>query len=208
VETVREEVTKMMPKEITLKWLKEHRACCDALIAFCDYVKKNKRCKRDPITILRVLLRKKGDTPALWASWLLARLMNKRQSVMYALHAAKSVVHHTARYEKAERFAKEAIKRAEAYLRHPCDTTKEAACDAGLHALNTSAVGTLPINCRAEDALLAASYAAYAAAGTWQGAQEDAEEAAQAAVWATKKGTQKRREFIRYGIKILTKKVK
>lgn len=97
-----------------------------------------------------------------WANWLICRIFNKKQKVMYAIYAAKQVL---SIYEKEypdDKRPRKAIEAAQAYLDNPCKKTKADAYVAAAVAAAAAATAAAYAAAYDDDAA-AATYAAYAA---------------------------------------------
>lgn len=76
----------MIPKKITLKWLKRRKACKTSIEAFQRFYGDT---PADPIEVYRMLIE---DERYDWASWLCIQWMNKAQLVkFFSLDAKKEV---------------------------------------------------------------------------------------------------------------------
>jgi len=170
-----------MVKTITLKWLQSKGACKESLEAW------HKETDHDTFATLNRLVSKNPE----WGSWLICRLMNKKQAVQYAIFAAEQVIDiYEGKYPNDKR-PRNAIEAAKAYLKHPCAKTK-ADAEAAVEAVDAEAACAAAYTAYAEaaDAACAAAYTAYA----------EAADAACAAACARRKMQAK---ILKYGIGLL-----
>ena len=137
-----------MVKTITVEWLQSKGACEESIKAW------HGETDHDTFATLNRLVVKNPE----WGHWLICRIMNKNQSVQYAIFAAEQVIDiYEGKYPNDKR-PRNAIEAAKAYLKNPSKKTKAAAA-ASAAAANTAAAD-------ANTAAYAAAYAAYAAANT------------------------------------------
>ena len=192
-----------MVKTITLKWLQSKGACKESLEAW------QKETDHNTFATLNRLVSKNPE----WGSWLICRLMNKKQAVQYAIFAAEQVIDiYEGKY--TDKRPRNAIEAAKAYLKHPCAKTKadaESAVEAAVEAVDAEAACAAAYTAYAEaaDAACAAAYtayaeaadAAYAAAYT---AYAEAADAAYAAAYAAACARRKMQaKILKYGIGLL-----
>jgi len=108
-----------MVKTITLKWLQSKGACKKSLEAW------QKETDHNTFATLNRLVSKNPE----WGSWLICRLMNKKQAVQYAIFAAEQVIDiYEGKY--TDKRPRNAIEAAKAYLKNPSKKTKAYAADA------------------------------------------------------------------------------
>ena len=126
-----------------------------------------------------------------WANWLIVRLMNKKQKVMYAVFAAEQVINiFEKKYPNDDR-PRKAIIAAKNYLKTPNSKTKKAAAAAAAATDDAYAYADA-------DAAAAAYAAAYAAADAYAAYAADAAAyAAYAAAYALRK------KIINYGLTLI-----
>jgi hypothetical protein len=120
---------------ITKKWLGKHGACRDSL----EYVCANNYMGLNGIDFIEKLMR---DNRTLDASWLIVRVMNKKQKVQYDIFAAELVIPIFEKEYPVDIRPREAIGAAKAYLKHPHLKTKcaaRAAADAAAYAARAAA---------------------------------------------------------------------
>lgn len=122
-----------MRKTISAKWLEDRRACVEAIVAF----ESQSEC--NPVELIRTMIKTKTHLD--WASWLIARIMNKRQCVQYAVFAVDQVIDIFETHHPNDKRPRQAIDAANAYLRRPCKTTKQRAADAAAYAAYAAAAG-------------------------------------------------------------------
>ena len=148
-------------KTVTKEFLQKHDACNSGM----EWVIENKLIGLTPKEFIDKLMTSGKFS---WANWLIVRLMNKKQKVMYAIFAAEQVLHIFEERYKNDLRPRKAVEAAKAYLKNPSKKTKQDAY-AAAHAATA-----------ARAAAHAASAAAYAYA-TAYAAAADAHAAAAAA---------------------------
>jgi len=175
--------------KITKQFLKSKEACVDG---YEFYLTCN---TTDAETFIKNLI--KIDRLD-WLSWLLVRMMNKNQCVMYALYSAKQVLHIYEEKYPDDKRPRLAIETAKDYLKNPCDETKDAA-DAAAYAADAAAYAASDAAYAAYAAAAAADAAAYAAANAAYAADDAAAYSADAADAAD----DLKLKICKYGIKLL-----
>jgi len=194
-----------MVKTITLKWLQSQGACKESLEAW------QKETDHNTFATLNRLVVKNPE----WGSWLICRLMNKKQAVQYAIFAAEQVIDiYEGKYP--DKRPRNAIEAAKAYLKNPSKKTKAYAADAaaagygaGYGAGYDASAATYAATYAAAAATYAADYAAgydasAAAAATY--AADAAGYAAADAAGAYAAGAERRKmkaKILKYGIRLL-----
>jgi hypothetical protein len=153
-----------MMKRITRKWLTKEGACRDGKEWCLSYGELTIK-ELYPVFIKN----KKHD----WLNWLLVRLMNKKQKVMYAVFAAELVLQIFEKKHPKDDRPRKAIEAAKAYLKNPCAKTKKAAAYAAYAAYNAAYAAAYAA--AAYDAAYAAAYAAYADAAVYTAAAAEEE---------------------------------
>ena len=119
-----------MVKTITVEWLQSKGACKEALEAW------HQETDHNTFATLNRLLVKNLE----WGNWLICRIMNKNQSVQYAIFAAEQVLDiYEGKYPNDKR-PRNAIEAAKAYLQNPSKKTKDYACAAYAAAYTAAAV--------------------------------------------------------------------
>ena len=175
-----------MIKTISLEWLQSKGACKESLEAW------HQETDHDTFATLRRLVVKNPE----WGNWLICRIMNKNQSVQYAIFAAEQVIDiYEGKYPDDKR-PRNAIEAAKAYLQNPSKKTKDYAC-AAYAAAYTAAYTTY--------AAYAAAYAASATAATAAAAAAYAAAYTAAAV-AVADADERRKmkaKILKYGIGLL-----
>jgi len=177
--------------KITKKWLQKENACIDGLAWF---KKQNKEF--EPIPLLNLLIEKNQLD---WANWLLARVMEYKQYVSYAVFAAEQVIDIFEKEFPDDKRPRTAIEAAKKCIENPSDENKKEAGSASWAAR--------PAGCAAfsaaKSAAGSASWAARAAGWAAGWAAENA-----AAGWAADSsaaGSAKiLKKILKYGIKLLT----
>ncbi len=185
-----------MIKTITLEWLRSQDACEESIKAW-----QNETDHNTFATLNRLI-----DKNPKWGNWLICRLMNKKQSVQYAIFAAEQVIDiYEGKYPNDKR-PRNAIEAAKAYLKNPSKKTKAyafAAADAAFDAADAAAADA------AVAAAFAAADAAFAAAdaAAFAAADAAAAAAAYAADYAADYAANERRKMqakiLKYGIGLL-----
>jgi len=105
-------------KELTVAWLRKKDACEEAIEMF----KAQK--ERDSIKLVKKCLKQDHFD---WANWLVTNLMTKKQCVQYSIFAAELVLHNFEKNQPNDDRPRKAIEAAKAYLKNPCDRTKNDA---------------------------------------------------------------------------------
>jgi len=188
-----------MVKTITLKWLQSKGACKESLEAW------QKETDHNTFATLNRLVSKNPE----WGSWLICRLMNKKQAVQYAIFAAEQVIDiYEGKYP--DKRPRNAIEAAKAYLKNPSKKTKAYAAAATYAAGYAAGYGA---GYAATYAAAAATYAADYAAGYDASAAAAATYAADAAGYAAADaacayaaGAERRKmkaKILKYGIRLL-----
>ena len=192
-----------MVKTITLKWLQSKGACKESLEAW------QKETDHNTFATLNRLVSKNPE----WGSWLICRLMNKKQAVQYAIFAAEQVIDiYEGKYPNDKR-PRNAIKAAKAYLKNPSKKTKAYAAAAASAAYAYAAAYASAYAYAATYAAAAATYAADYAAGYDAAAAYAADAAGYAAGYAgayaagaDAAGAERRKmkaKILKYGIRLL-----
>jgi hypothetical protein len=118
-----------MIKTITLEWLRSQDACEESIKAW------HKETDHNTFATLNRLI----DKNPKWGNWLICRLMNKKQSVQYAIFAAEQVIDiYEGKYPNDKR-PRNAIEAAKAYLKNPSKKTKAYAFAAAYAAADAAA---------------------------------------------------------------------
>ena len=160
-----------MRTKITFKWLEDVDACEDGV----EYYKT-----LGETDLFRLIERGIEDSELDYCNWLIARCMDHKQALRYALYAAESVLH---MYEDAypdDNRPRMAIESVKAVIKRDSRKNREAAHAASTHAYDYS---TLSLSCYT--AAWSAADAAYHAASVdvaW--AARAAARAAYHAAWA------------------------
>ena len=192
-----------MVKTITLKWLQSKGACKESLEAW------QKETDHNTFATLNRLVSKNPE----WGSWLICRLMNKKQAVQYAIFAAEQVIDiYEGKYPNDKR-PRNAIEAAKAYLKNPSKKTKAYAADAAAAGYGAGYGAGYAATYAATYAAAAATYAADYAAGYDASAAAAATYAADAAGYAAAyaagadaAGAERRKmkaKILKYGIRLL-----
>ncbi|MHC5061914.1 MAG: hypothetical protein ACYTFK_12620, partial [Planctomycetota bacterium] len=137
------------------KWLKEKGACREGMHWF------NAQDERDAATVLRTLAE---EDHADWANWTITKMMNKKQCVMHAVFAAELVVEQFEKNHPDDKRPRKAIEAAKAYIKNPCEKTKDAAAYAAADAADAAYAAADAAHAAAYAAACAAACAAHAAA--------------------------------------------
>jgi hypothetical protein len=197
--------------KITKEWLREYYAYQGGYEWFCEQTETNS------INIIQKLIKEDYFD---WANWLITKILNKKQNVMYAVYAAELVLHiYENRYPDDKR-PRKAIEAAKNYLSDAADAAYAAyaaadaayaayavaddAADDAAYAAHAAAYAAAADDAAyaayaaADDAAHAAAYAAYAAADDAAYAAADAAAADDAADDADI-----RTKIIGYGIKLI-----
>ena len=164
-----------MTKSECIDWLRKNKACPDAITWFTNQNETNLSRIVDSL-----LTYNHFD----WANWVIARLLNKKQKIEYAVFSAEQVIDIFEKKYPDDKRPRNAIEAAKKCLLH--DTVENrlaanAAADAATYAANAAADAAVD----AADAAADADYAAaYAAAYTAADAADAATYAAYAAAYA------------------------
>lgn len=174
--------------EITAKFLKDKRACDEAVAAW-----KERGKEKNPVVVVTMAM----DLGRFdWANWLIVRCMTYKQYVSYAIFAAEQVIGIYEKKHPGDECPRNAIEAARKCLTNPSKENKAAAYDAAAAAYAADAYAAYA------DAAAAAADAAYAAADA-----ADAAYAAYAATYAAEAAEAARKEMqkriIEYGIKLM-----
>jgi len=189
-----------MVKIITIKWLKSQGACEESIKAW------HGETDHDTFATLNRLLDKNPE----WGSWLICRIMNKDQSVQYAIFAAEQVIDIYERKYPDDKRPRNAIEAAKAYLKNPCAKTKAAAVNAYTAAYATYAAAYAYAT--ANVAYAASNAAAHAAAAASNAAVSYADDAAAACdaaacaatyTYAAAERRKMKAKILKYGIGLL-----
>ncbi|MFA5195966.1 MAG: putative immunity protein [Bacteroidales bacterium] len=172
-----------MVKTISLEWLQSQGACKEAIEAW------HKEIDHGTLATLNRLVVKNPE----WGNWLICRIMNKNQSVQYAVFAAEQVIDiYEGKYPNDKR-PRNAIEAAKAYLKNPSKKTKADAAYAAAYADDAYAA-----------AYADAAYAAYAAACAGYVAYADAGYADYTdACYAANERRKMKAKILKYGIGLL-----
>lgn len=184
-------------KTVTTSWLKKDWTCRDAM----EKLEDMGYSKLLADEMIRLCIE---EDRLDWASWLICRVLNKRQKVQYAVYAARYVLKISEDKDLEFKRPRKAIEAAEAYLKRPCKKTIDAA-ETATKGYNYAMeyVASFPPVEAADESAYAASCAAcenYAAAtcSSWA--------AAHAAIHTVAEGAKRKKlqiKFINYGIKLL-----
>ena len=167
-----------MVKTITVEWLQSKGACEESIKAW------HGETDHDTFATLNRLVVKNPE----WGHWLICRIMNKNQSVQYAIFAAEQVIDiYEGKYPNDKR-PRNAIEAAKAYLKNPSKKTKAYAADAADAAADAAAYA---------DATTYTTYATYAACAA------DAAAYADDASYAACKRRKMKAKILKYGIGLL-----
>ena len=164
--------------KITDAFLKEHAACVDGAKWVAE------QCTRDGEELVKLLITHNLE----WANWLIARMLNTRQRIQYAMFAAEQVIAiYESRYPGDDR-PRAAIRAAKAVLENNNAKTRAAAytTNAAAHAATNATNAANAANAayaaaNAANAAANAANAAYAAAYATNAAAYAANAAANAA---------------------------
>ena len=191
-----------MVKTITVEWLQSKGACEESIKAW------HGETDHDTFATLNRLVVKNPE----WGHWLICRIMNKNQSVQYAIFAAEQVIDiYEGKYPNDKR-PRNAIEAAKAYVQNPSKKTKAyAAADAAYAAYAAYAAAyAADAAAYAAYAAAAAAYAAYAAAyaddaadATTYATYAAYAAAAAAAAAAAYKRRKMKAKILKYGIGLL-----
>ncbi|MFA5323312.1 MAG: putative immunity protein [Smithella sp.] len=178
----------------TLKWLKKHDACREAVAEW----KKQGR-ESDPVKVINLAMAMDRFD---WANWLIVRVMEYNQYVAYAIFAAEQVIEiHEKRFPDDKR-PREAIEAARECLKNPTKENKAAAY-AAAYAAAAAASAAPNAAYAAAFAASAAPNASKAAAYAASAAPNASKAAASAAFAASNAKQEMRQRIITYGIKLL-----
>jgi len=182
--------------KITRKWLECHGACGDGKEFFLS------EGKLDALEGIRNLALKKHWS---WANWLMARVLDRKQKIQYAIFAAELVLDIFEKKYPHNKEPREAIEAAKKVLQNDMEANRKASAAASAaayaasdaaYAADTSAAasaaayaasaatckpGNLVINDSQNPVTSAAAYAAYAASAAASDAASAASYAASAA---------------------------
>ena len=175
-------------KTITSEYLGTINACQDAITAFAEKFPKGAPVR----TVFAALL--KGNKLD-WANWLVARLLNSKDRIRYAIYAAEQVIEIYEKKYPDDTRPRKAIEAAKAVLKINNKANRDAAYAAANAAAN-AAYAAYAANAAANAAYDAANAAAYAA-----NAAAYAASAANAAAYAAK--DEMKKKIILYGLKLL-----
>jgi len=182
--------------KITKKWLEINEACKEGKAWFFN------QNEDEGIKVVKILIKNNNLE---WANWLIARILNKKQKIGYAVYAAEQVISVFEDKYPGER-PRKAIESAKSYLRNPSKKTKaaadadaEAAYSAYAAAYSAYAAADTAYAAADADAYTAAAAAAYAATyAAYAAADADADAAADASARKNMKV-----KILKYGIKLL-----
>ena len=160
-------------KEITIEWLQKKEACSAGI----DFFRKQENHE-----VFATLERQKENNPQ-WMSWLLTRMLTKKQNIQYAIFAAEQVKEYLKKPSKKNKVAA-------AYAAAAADACADAAADAATDATAYACA----------DAAYAAAYAADAAA---YDAVYACANAATAVAYAVDTAKEMQIKILNYGIKLL-----
>ena len=172
---------------VTLEWLESIYACDDGI----EYYKT-----LDETNLLKILERCILDDNLDYANWLIARCMDRKQRLRYALYAAESVLHIYENEHLNDNSPRMAIEAVKAVIKRDSKKNRDAA-HAAAHAAAHDAARVAASAAYA--AAWAASYAAQSAA--W--AAHAARGASHAASYAAAADDVHMTDILRYGIEII-----
>jgi hypothetical protein len=183
-------------KRITLKYLESISACQEAKAEFADKFPKGATVK----VIFDALIPAKLD----WANWLIARLLNRKNRIRYAIFAAEQVLEIFEKKYPADKRPRKAIEAAKAVLKKNNKANRDAA-DAAADAAYAAAYAASKAAYAADAAAYAASKAAYAASKAAYAAFAAANAAANAAfaAFAAAYAAAMKQKIIEHGLKLL-----
>ena len=168
-------------KKITIEWLKSKSACQEGLEWFVEQGKEF-----EPVELIDLLIK---ENQLDWANWLLARVMEYKQYVSYAVFAAEQVIKNYEKQYPDDKRPRTAIEAAKKCIENPNDENKKEAARAAYWAACASSA--------AYRAARAANSAAYSAANSAARASYNA------AYWATD-SAKILKKILKYGIELLT----
>lgn len=177
--------------KITKAWLNRRGACSAGVEGF------EKSGLTEASEVMAGLLKENRRE---WANWLIARLLDRKDKIRYAVFAAEQVIEMFEKKYPEDKRPRQAIEAAKAVLKKNNDKTRVAAGDAAVAAWSAWAASGA-----ARDAMAAARAAAWAARvaawDTWDAfaAARDAMAVARAA-WAA--GDVPQEKIIRYGMEL------
>ena len=191
---------------LSVKYLKSINACRESIFEFEAQTETN------PVKVLNLCLKQdKID----WANWLIVRLLNRKNSIRYAIFAAEKVL---PLYEKnypndaiPRKAIEAAIKILENYTkenRNRAIRAAEAAIRASHAAYAARAVHLAKVDQAAADIAEAATRAADSAARAAYAAADVADSATRAFQAAQSTEPTTKEKIIRYGIELLKKQLK
>lgn len=184
-------------KTITLKNLKELRACGDGV----DWFKAQNETAID-----KVCLALCADNHEDWANWLIVRFMTRKQKLKYAIYAAEQVLEIFEKQHPNDARPRQAIAAAKKVLKSNTKKNRAAAA-AAAHAA-THAATHAAAHAAAYDAAYAVYAAAYDAAyAAYAAAYDAAYTAAHAATHAAAR-KEMYLKIIKYGLRIMREKRK
>ena len=191
-------------KTITLKNLKELRACGDGV----DWFKAQNETAID-----KVCLALCADNHEDWANWLIVRFMTRKQKLKYAIYAAEQVLEIFEKHPNDAR-PRQAIAAAKKVLKSNTKKNRDAAAAAAHAATHaaTHAAAHAAVYAAAHAAAYDAAYAVYAAAydaayAAYAAAYDAAYTAAHAAAHAAAR-KEMYLKIIKYGLRIMREKRK
>ena len=168
-------------KTITSKYLRTINACQDARTAFAEKYPKGAPVR----TVFAVLLKEKKLD---WANWLVARLLNRKDRIRYAIYAAEQVIEIFEKKYPDDNRPRKAIEAAKAVLKKNNKANRDAA-DAAEMTANAAVYA-------ADAAEMTANAAVYAAANA------AAVYAADAAYAAAAEKNEMKKRIVLYGLKL------
>ena len=182
--------------KITKKWLEINEACKEGKAWFFN------QKEAEGIKVVKILIKNNNLE---WANWLIARILNKKQKVGYAIYSAEQVISVFENKYQDDR-PRKAIESAKRYLRNPSKKTKAAAA-ADADAAYSAYAATYAAYTAADTAYAAADADAYAAAAAAAyaanyAAYTAADADADAATYASARKNMKVK-ILKYGIKLL-----
>jgi hypothetical protein len=176
---------------ITKEWLQEKLACSAGVKWFLSQKESN---------AFKVIEKLISEDKLDWANWTIVRVMNYKQYVGYAVHAAEQTI---AIYEKEfpdDDRPRKAIEAAKRCIENPRDENKKSAASDAYAASAAYAAAADYADYAASYAAYAASAAAYAAAADYADYAASADYAAYAAAAAKK---EMKIKILRYGLQLL-----
>ena len=109
--------------KITVKLLREQRACGPGIVAFQKQFQK----PVELASVVKYAIKSKDFELLRYANWLIVRCLTHEQKVEYAIHAAELVIGIYEKKYPSNTAPRKAIEAAKAYLANPCEKTKKAA---------------------------------------------------------------------------------